>query len=337
MDRAVPGGDAMTIREQLLELLEIRKGVYLSGEEIAQALGVSRAAVWKAMKTLRQEGYAIDAVTNRGYRLSEETDILSPQGIRKYLKPPYRAMEITVLPTAASTNALLREKANQGCPEGRVLICNEQTEGRGRYGRRFYSPGDTGLYLSLLLRPRQYSPQQAAQLTAAAAAAMCEAIGAVSGEEAQIKWVNDIFLRGKKVCGILTEASFGLEAGALEYAVLGVGVNVYPPKEGFPPELAETAGSVFDSPRSDAKNALAGEFLNRFLDCYNAPEDRRYIEVYRQRSLVIGKTVTVFAGDQGDQPRRAQVRGIDDACRLLVTYENGVKAALSWGEIGVEI
>lgn len=324
----------MTIRERLLELLEVRKGIYLSGEEIAQTLGVSRAAVWKAVKTLRQEGYAIDAVTNRGYCLSEKTDILSPQGLRKYLKPEYKAMEITVLPTAVSTNTLLREKANRGCPEGCVLIGNEQTGGRGRYGRRFYSPGDTGLYLSLLLRPRRYSPQQAAQLTAAAAAAMCGAIEAVSGEAPQIKWVNDIFLRGKKVCGILTEASFGLETGALEYAVLGVGVNVYSPKDGFPPELERIAGSVFDSPRGDAKNALAGEFLNRFLDCYNAPEDRRYIETYRQRSLVIGKTVTVFAGNQA---RQALVRGIDDACRLLVTYKNGEEAALSWGEIRVEL
>lgn len=324
----------MTTKEMLLGLLEANKGTYFSGEQIAQTLHVSRAAVWKAMKALRQEGYAIDAVTNRGYCLSENTDILSPQGIRKYLKIAYQGMELTVLPAAISTNALLREKANQGCPEGCTVISNAQTEGRGRYGRKFYSPGDTGIYMSILLRPVHYAPQQAARLTAAAAVAMCEAIEAVSGETAQIKWVNDIFLRGKKVCGILTEASFGLESGALEYAVLGVGVNVYPPREGFPQELKEIAGTIFDSARDDAKNRLAGEFINCFMDCYTAPDQTGYIEKYRSRSLVIGKTVTVFSGNR---PRGAYAYGIDDACHLLVRYDDGETASLSYGEIGIRM
>lgn len=324
----------MTTKEKLLGLLESNKGTYFSGEEIARTLCVSRAAVWKAVKALRQEGYAIDAATNRGYCLSEKTDILSPQGIRKYLKPVYQAIELTVLPAAASTNALIREKANQGFPEGYTVISNEQTEGRGRYGRTFYSPGGTGIYMSILLRPVHYSAQQAVRLTAVAAVAMCEAIEAVSGETAQIKWVNDIFVRGKKVCGILTEAAFGLESGALEYAVLGVGVNVYPPREGFPKELEAIAGPVFDSARDDGKNRLAGEFLNRFMDCYTAPGQTDYIEKYRSRSLVIGKEITVFAGSQA---RSAHACGIDDACRLLVRYDNGETASLSYGEIGIRM
>lgn len=324
----------MTTKEKLLGLFEANKGIYFSGEEIARTLCVSRAAVWKAVKALRQEGYAIDAVTNKGYCLSEKTDILSPQGIRKYLKPAYQAMELTVLPAAGSTNALLREKANQGCPEGYTVLSNEQTEGRGRYGRTFYSPGDTGIYMSILLRPLRYSAQQAVRLTAVAAVAMCEAIEAVSGETAQIKWVNDIFVRGKKVCGILTEGSVGLESGALEYAVLGAGVNVYPPKEGFPQELEAIAGTVFDSPRDDMKNRLAGEFINRFMDCYSAPDQTGYIEKYRSRSLVIGKSITVFSGSQ---PRSAYAYGIDGACRLLVRYDNGETDSLSYGEIGIRV
>lgn len=324
----------MTTKEQLLALLEGNKGVYFSGEDIAQRLNVSRAAVWKAVNALRQEGYAIDAVTNRGYCLSEKGDILSPQGIRKYLKPAYQAMEMTVLPTVSSTNALLREKANQGAAEGCVVIAGQQTAGRGRCGRAFYSPQETGLYLSLLLRPTQYGPQQASRLTAVAAVAMCEAMEAVSGQSPQIKWVNDIFLRGKKVCGILTEGSFGLENGSLEYLVLGVGVNVYPPKEGFPGELEKIAGSVFDSPLDDGKNHLAGEFLDRFLDRYYTPEDTSYIEAYRRRSLVIGKTVTVLSGGQS---QNAFAYGIDDNCRLLVRYENGETDCLSYGEIGVRL
>lgn len=324
----------MTTKEKLLGLLETNKGTYFSGEEIARQLSVSRAAVWKAVKALQQEGYAIDAVTNRGYCLSEKTDILSPQGICKYLKPAYQDMELTVLPAAASTNTLIREKANQGCPEGYTVISNEQTEGRGRYGRKFYSPGDTGIYMSILLRPVHYAPQQAARLTAVAAVAMCEAIEAVSEETAQIKWVNDIFVRGKKVCGILTEAAFGLESGALEYAVLGVGVNVYPPKAGFPEELAAIAGAIFDCAQDDGKNRLAGEFINRFMDCYTAPDQTDYIEKYRSRSLVIGKDITVFAGEQ---TRSAYAYGIDDACRLLVRFDNGETASLSYGEIAIRM
>lgn len=324
----------MTTKEKLLELLEGNKGVYFSGEEIAQRLCVSRAAVWKAVNALREKGYSIDAVTNKGYCLSESTDILSPQGIRKYLKPGYQGMALTVLPEAASTNTLLREKANQGAPEGCTVIANCQTAGRGRQGRQFYSPGETGIYMSVLLRPVHYAPQQAAMLTAAAAVAMCEAIEVVSGETAQIKWVNDIFVRGKKVCGILTEASFGLESGALEYAVLGAGVNVYPPREGFPKELESIAGAIFDCDRSDGKNRLAGEFLNRFLDCYSAPERTEYIAAYRIRSMAVGKQVTVFSGNR---TRNAYAYGVDDQCRLLVRYENGETESLSYGEISIKI
>ena len=324
----------MTTKEKLLELLESDRETHFSGEDIARRLCVSRAAVWKAVTALRQDGYAIDAVTNRGYRLPGNTDILSAQGIRKYLKPEYRAMELSVLPTVVSTNSLIREKANQGFPEGYTVISNEQTAGRGRYGRRFYSPPDTGIYLSILLRPVHYDPRQAVRLTAVAAVAMCEAMEAVSGESPGIKWVNDIFLRGKKVCGILTEASFGMETGTLESAALGVGVNLYPPKEGFPAELASIAGSVFACPQDDGKNRLAGEFLNRFLDWYHAPERTDYIEKYRSRSLVVGKSVQVLSGTGA---RSAYAYGIDDACRLLVRYENGETACLSHGEIHVRL
>ena len=324
----------MTTRDQLLELLERNRGSFFSGEEIARILNVSRAAVWKAVKALRQEGYAIDAVTNKGYCLSPETDILSPQGVKKYLKGEYRSLELQILPTASSTNALVRERANQGCPEGLTVMANTQTAGRGRLGRGFFSPPETGLYLSLLLRPSRYEPRQAVRLTAVAAVAMCEAIEAVSGEKAGIKWVNDVYVRGKKVCGILTEGSFDLESGGLDSVVLGAGVNVYPPREGFPPELSDIAGTVFDSPRSDGKNRLAAEFLNRFLDCYYAPEDLGYIEKYRDRSLVVGKPVTVLSGGIS---RPALACGIDKECRLLVRYETGQTQALSYGEVSVRL
>lgn len=324
----------MTTKEKLLALLEENKGTFFSGEEIARTLQVSRAAVWKAVNALREDGYTIDAATNKGYRLSPDSDILSPQGIRRFLKPEYRNLNLTVLPTAPSTNALVREKANQGCPEGCVIVACEQTAGRGRYGRQFFSPGDTGVYLSLLLRPTAYSPQQATCLTAAAAAAMCQAIEAVTGQQPGIKWVNDIFLRGKKVCGILTEAAVGLETGSLDYMVLGAGVNLYPPAEGFPEEIQSIAGSVLERSCPEAKNRLVGEFLNRFWYFYTHPERKAYLEDYRSRSLAIGQNVTVLSAGRAVS---AYAYGIDDDFRLLVRYENGDTEALSYGEIRIQL
>ena len=241
---------------------------------------------------------------------------------------------MTVLPTAPSTNALVREKANQGCPEGCIIIACEQTDGRGRYGRQFFSPVDSGVYLSLLLRPTACSPQQATCLTAAAAAAMCQAIEAVTGQQPGIKWVNDIFLHGKKVCGILTEAAVGLETGTLNYMVLGAGVNLYPPAEGFPEEIQSIAGSVLEHSCPEAKNRLVGEFLNRFWDFYSHPECRAYLEDYRARSLAIGRNVTVLSAGKAVS---AYAYGIDDDFRLLVRYENGDTEALSYGEIRIQL
>ena len=324
----------MTTKEKLLALLEDSKGTFFSGEEIARTLQVSRAAVWKAVNALREDGYTIDAATNKGYRLSPDSDILSPQGIRRFLKPEYRDLDLTVLPTAPSTNALVREKANQGRPEGCVIVACEQTDGRGRYGRQFFSPVDSGVYLSLLLRPTAYSPQQATCLTAAAAAAMCQAIEAVTGQQPGIKWVNDIFLHGKKVCGILTEAAVGLETGTLNYMVLGAGLNLYPPAEGFPEEIQSIAGSVLERSCPEAKNRLVGEFLNRFWDFYSHPECRAYLEDYRARSLAIGRNVTVLSAGKAVS---AYAYGIDDDFRLLVRYENGDTEALSYGEIRIQL
>ncbi len=321
-------------KEKLLELFESNKGIYFSGEEIAGKLGVSRAAVWKAVKNLRNEGYAIDAVTNKGYCLSKKNDILSPQGIRKYLKSDYADIEVTVLPTVHSTNKWIREKADQGLSEGYTIISNEQTSGRGRYGREFFSPPDTGIYMSILLRPSNYSAQQAVRLTTMAAVAVCEAIEEISDETAQIKWVNDIYVKGKKICGILTEASFGLESGMLEYAVVGIGINLYTPQKGFPKELSSIAGALFDHPKDDAKNHLAAALLNHFMKYYRAQSPTDYVEKYRNRNLAIGKQITFISGNK---TRNAYVCGIDDECRLIVRYENGKLDHLAYGEIKIRL
>lgn len=330
----------MGTKEEILALFEEQRGVYFSGEEIAAQLSVSRTAVWKAVNSLKEAGYEIDAVKNRGYRLAPETDILSEQGVEKYVNPVSGGLQLSVVKSTASTNSLLREQAagGQSADEEtdgvRVVIANRQTGGRGRSGRSFFSPADTGIYMSILLRPKQCLPKEAMRFTTMAAVAACEAIEEISGESAGIKWVNDIYMRGKKVCGILTEASFGMESGYLESAVLGVGINVYPPKEGFPPELEEIAGAVFAEQQSDGKNRLAAEFLNRFLAYYTRRDRKDYRECYRQRSLAIGRQVQVLS-PQGNRP--ALALDVDEDCRLVVRYENGETERLSSGEISVRL
>ncbi len=325
----------MTTKEKLLELFESNRGVYFSGERIAQTLSVSRTAVWKAVKTLQAEGYAIDAVTNKGYCLSENTDILSDQGIKKYLNSALNEMEISVVPVTHSTNALVREKVNEGVKEGYMVLANEQTSGRGRLGRSFFSPKGSGVYMSLLLRPRKYSSEQAVRITTMAAVAMCEAIESVSDEKAEIKWVNDIFIRGKKVCGILTEGSFNFENGLLDYAILGIGINVYEPEGGFPEELEEIAGAVFaasDKPKNDEKNRLVSEFLNRFYSYYDSENSLDYVEEYRNRCFVVGREVKLVSGSES---KTAVVLGIDDDCRLLVKNPDGTEEYYASGEISL--
>ncbi len=322
----------MTTKDKLLGLFEENKGIYFSGEEIAKKLCVSRAAVWKAVKSLRDDGYDIDAVTNKGYCLSVNTDILSVQGIQKYLKQEYKNMDINVIPVIGSTNDLVREKANEGYDEGYIAIANEQTKGRGRYGRKFFSPSGTGLYMSILLRPKNYSASEAVKVTMIAAVALCEAIEEVSDEKAEIKWVNDVFINGKKICGILTEASYGLESGVLDYAVVGVGINVYRPEGGFTEEIEQIAGAIFDTTRDDLKNHLSAGFINKFMRYYLLQNDE-FVEEYRRRSFVVGKKVMVI---MGDNKREALVKGVDKDCRLIVKYDDGEEECLSYGEISIK-
>lgn len=324
----------MATKERLLALLEENRGAYLSGEELAGALGVSRAAVWKAINALRQAGYPIAAATNRGYCMDEAADVLDEQGVRRHAGADCQDLPITVLPVTVSTHAALRELAGGGAQAPCVLLAGEQTGGRGRRGRTFFSPPDTGVYMSLLFRPRHCAVQQATLLTALAAVAMCEAIEEVFGEPAQIKWVNDVFVHGKKVCGILSEASLSMESGEVESVVLSAGVNVYPPHGGFPPELADAAGAIAQEAQPDGRNRLAAAFLRRVLDAAGQGNWSACVEAYRRRSLALGHTVTVL---QGDSAHSALVCGIDDMCRLQVRYDDGETASLSYGEIRIRL
>ena len=324
----------MGTKERLLEFFERNRGRYFSGEELAGQLSVSRTAVWKGVNSLRKEGYQIDAVQNKGYCLSAHTDILSAQGIRGYLSPECRDLRLEVLQTVDSTNGWVRGKAEAGEPEGYVVVAASQEKGKGRVGRSFFSPADTGVYMSILLRPEGLSPGEASKITTMAAVAVCQAIEALSGRQAQIKWVNDIYMDGKKVSGILTEASVGLEDGLLDYGILGIGMNVYIPADGFPDELSGKAGAIFESPQDDGKNRLAAEVLNRFMKACRTKESSAYVEEYRKRCLVLGREILVLGKGEA---RKARALDVDEDCRLVVQYGDGRMEWLSYGEIQIRI
>lgn len=321
----------MNAAEGVLKLLEENRGEYISGEEMARSLAVSRNSVWKAVKALRASGYSVEAVTNKGYRLSPECDLLSAPGIEKHLT--VSGLRLEIFRSVSSTNTVLKKYAEDGAAEGTVLVAGEQTAGKGRLGRGFYSPPDSGLYISALLRPWMEA-EKASLITTIASVAVCEALEKVAEVNPQIKWVNDVFLNGKKICGILTEASFGMESRRLEYAVLGVGINVFSPAAGFPDDIADVAGSVFDDQGGDMKNHIAAEFLNRFFFWYDKLESREFVPEYRRRSMVTGRGINVISGAG---IRAATALEIDDDCRLVVRYDDGEVEALSSGEISIRI
>ena len=318
------------VKEQLLRLLEEERGIYRSGEEVAERLGVSRAAVWKAAKALQKEGYAIEAVQGRGYCLAAGCDVLSAEGVKKFLHA--EGLRIEAVACTSSTNAVVRERAERGEAAGLVYIAGEQTAGRGRLERSFYSPAGTGLYMSLLLRPQQLTAVQAVRVTTAAAVAVCEAVEAVTGVPAGIKWVNDVFAGGKKVCGILTEGAYSFENNSMRYIVLGVGINLYEPQGGFPPPLADIAGALLPAPIEEGKNRLAAAFLDAFYGYYSALDRGDHLAKYKQRSLAIGREVEVVSA-RGR--RRALALDLDDDCHLRVRYEGGEEEWLNSGEISI--
>ncbi len=320
----------MQVKDRVLAALEDQRGAYLSGQALAESLQVSRSAVWKAIRQLRERGYPIQAVSNRGYCLAPDSAILSAQSIAHYLTVPDLTLEVHEQVT--STNTLLRQRAEEGAAEGFVLAAAAQTQGRGRRDHLFFSPPDSGLYLSLLLRP-SLSAREAFLLTTCAASAVAQAIEDCAGIETQIKWVNDLFCGGKKVCGILTEAALDLESGGLRYAIVGIGVNLFPPAGGFPADLPE-AGALFpERPQGlEARSQLAGAILNRFFSFYPHLAEKPFFEDYRRRSLVLGQEITIL---EGNKTRTAFALDLEEDFSLRVREADGTITTLSTGEVRV--
>ena len=321
-------------REKVLTLLREQEG-YLSGEELSRELGLSRAAVWKAVEALRKDGYSIEARTGLGYRLTAAPDALTEREGRRFLgKGGILGRELHCLDTIDSTNSYAKRIAMTGAPEGTVVIANDQTAGRGRMGRQFQSPRDKGIYLSVLLRP-EMEPQRLMPVTAMAGVAVCDAVEKVCGVRPGLKWPNAPVIGNRKLCGILTEMSLEGETGRVQYLVLGIGINVGQEAEDFSPDVAAIATSLsayLGRPvsRPELAAALICE-LERLYETLKAGDLSEYLEAYRRDCVNLGKTVQLL----GEEREVVTAVDIDGEFGLVVRTGDGGEKTVRSGEVSV--
>lgn len=311
----------MSTKEDVLSFLIGNTSEYTSGEALATHLGKSRAAVWKAIKSLQNEGYKIDAVTNRGYKLNEDNDILNADLIKSKLNCD---VEVVYYPTIDSTNTQAKRLINEGKTNDMLLTSDEQTAGRGRQGKSFYSPPLTGIYMSYVTHPM--APlQNVVTATTAASVAVCRAIEVLTDKKPKIKWVNDVYLDGKKICGILTEAVTDFETQTVTSVIIGVGMNIK--TFDFPKDIENASCLNTDVKRAD----LIAEITNQLYKINNS-DYKDFIDYYRSHSMIIGDKIN-FIKDNKLTP--ATALEIDEAGGLVVKLENGEITTLRSGEISI--
>ncbi len=330
-------------------------GQAVSGEKLAAECGVSRAAIWKAVKALRDEGYQIEGTPNGGYLLAD-SDIFTAELFSRALAehfPEFTNCHREIFKEIDSTNTYakrilaecgaLRQADGKLTAAGEkyhraIIVAEKQTAGRGRLGRTFISPEKTGIYLSLIYAP-QGGITNPARLTAAAAVAISRAVRKLYGIETQIKWINDIFYKGKKICGILAEGVTNFESGMIESAIVGIGINLKDNPEAFGGELSKVAGALYEDngdgpihPRCELAAEIAGQTLKIFEEDLN--NHSNIIEEYRKASFLIGRELTVhpLIGDD-TSAYTAKAIDIDDDARLIVQLADGTKRTLNSGEV----
>ena len=252
--------------------------------------------------------------------------------IKKKLKT--RGVNLHVFDVVDSTNTVLRNMANDGYGEKTVVIANEQKQGRGRKGRTFFSPSDSGIYMSILLRPEN-NIENAVLITAAAAVCVARAIDKVCGVNCEIKWVNDIYIENKKVCGILAESALDTKTASVKYIILGIGINLYRPKDDFPSEIQNVAASILDNKENtDLRNQVAAEIINEFFKVYHDVGSNEIYNEYKDRLMLIGKDVIVY---NADKEYEATVVDLDENFRLCVRTKNGKEIRLNSGEVSTKL
>lgn len=326
-----------TDKSDILTLLRNSKD-YVSGQQLCDQFGVSRTAVWKVINQLKEEGYEIESVPRKGYRLVEAPkDILSKSEIASRLHTKWAGRKLYYLESTGSTNTDAKRLAEEGEPHGTTIVANMQTAGRGRRGRTWQSPAGANTYFTILLKP-DFSPDKASMLTLVMALSVAEAIEEITGLKADIKWPNDIVVHKKKVVGMLTEMSTTPEMDEIQYVVIGVGTNVnYDSPEDFPEELRPTATSLrMEAGHLINRAALTERMLARFEVNYEKFEETLdlsgLMDSYEKHLINVGAQVRVLdpAGEY-----TGISRGINAVGELLVEKENGETINVYAGEVSV--
>ncbi len=319
------------MKTKILTILKEEEG-FVSGQELCRRLGVSRTAVWKVMKQLGEEGYVIEAVRNRGYRLVEVADVMTKAEIGSRMHSKWMGRELVYLPETDSTNIQARRLAEEGYPEGTLVVADCQKAGKGRRGRCWSSPPGSSIYMSFLLKP-DIPPYCASMITLIAGMAVAQAVKGETGLPAQIKWPNDVVVNGRKICGILTEMSTELER--IHYIVTGIGINVN--QQEFPEEIQATAVSLrMEAGRSISRSGLIAssmEWFEGYYEQFLKTQDLSLLQAdYESMLANLGREVLVLdpAGEY-----RGICRGIDQGGRLLVELSDGSRRAVMSGEVSV--
>ncbi|MGF6376304.1 BirA family biotin operon repressor/biotin-[acetyl-CoA-carboxylase] ligase [Clostridiales Family XIII bacterium PM5-7] len=323
----------MSTKSDLLKLLQLHTGAFLSGQKIGEELHVSRNAIWKAIEQLKVEGYSIESKTRMGYRLKSNSNMLSTAGISGHLRVP---CDLQIYDTVDSTNNVAKTLVPRSKPT--VILANKQTDGRGRLGRSFASPAGTGLYLTISLKP-DFDLDKALYVTMAAAVAVCRGIQTVVGVSGKIKWVNDIFCDNRKVCGILTEAQTNFETGKIDNLIIGIGINCFPGN--FPEELSDQIGCLSPVKNSFSRNQLAAEIINETMEILDDLQSKRFLREYRTKCFILGKNIIVHPNLNGEKAYKARAIDIDENGGLVIEHMGGLMArqmeTLTTGEISIKI
>lgn len=319
------------MKEEILRLLRSADG-YISGQELCNRFGVSRTAVWKAINQLKEAGYEIEAQQNKGYRLKAAPDLMTEAEIKSLMHTDWVAKEVLYFDTIDSTNTKAQELAEKGYPSGTLVVADKQESGKGRRGRSWVSPSGTGIFMTLMIKP-DINPNNASMLTLVAALAVAKAITSVTGEEAMIKWPNDIVVNGKKVCGILTEMNAQFDY--INHIVVGIGINVH--NESFPEEISQMASSLMieaGGKRFHRAQIIAEtmSYFEQYYDTFLKTQDlSALVREYDELLVNMNKAVRVL---DPKEPFDGKAMGITPKGELIVdTWES--RKLVSSGEVSV--
>ena len=318
----------MSTRQKVLNYLMAHSPQAISGQTMANELGVSRNAVWKVIEELRQQGYSIEQQGRKGYALTRITRRLDALQIGVQL--PYLTVEVQ--PVVTSTNDLAKIHAVQKSNQPYLLVAREQTKGRGRHGRSFHSQLKEGLYLSLALRPATQKADEIALYTLLAATSLSQTMEKYVGQSVAIKWINDLFFKNRKVCGILCESVMDVESFQVSHLIIGIGINLAGTFETDDERTHRVAGTLFGEslPQNFNWNTFLVDFVQKIWDYHQHFEEKTFLSHYRQRLLGLNKEVTYRFQDQ---IHHGIIRGINDQGHLLVEKEEGEIDALFSQEI----